>query len=137
MEPARLVEPRPPNFGGKTIIVDENLSPMVVVELERAGFRAVRVEPIGIGLPDPLIALRAARDGAIILTANTTDLNRIAGNLAGEGFAQRGARLIGVDSSLASSANRWKLIVRLINLAERFEMDPSVLEPDSPVVLRE
>jgi RHS repeat-associated protein len=60
-------------LGGRSIIVDENLSPRLVTELKNAGYK---VKTFKHGTLDPDIITYAERNNSIVLTNNIKDFNK-------------------------------------------------------------
>ncbi len=114
-------------FEGRTVLVDENLSPTLVPILRSQGFNAERVV---LEEADAIIAKQAARDGSIVLTNNLRDIEKVSG------FKRDELVVIGVESGLSSRAARVELTRQLLNLSERAALNPSVLSPGKPIILK-
>jgi len=101
-------------FGGRTVMVDENLSPTLADLLRKQGIDAI---PVARNLKDEAIIEMALRDNSIILTNNAKD------------FVGKGVSVIDVKTALSSKSARVEVARQVINLGERARVNSSFLAP--------
>jgi RHS repeat-associated protein len=110
------------NFGGRTIYVDENLSPTLVDMLGANGFNAKMITK---GEQDAVFSRQIIKGNGILLTANSSDIGTASG-------FKSGTTIINIQkNALTSKPNRVNLIRKIINLAERNKQNPEVLRQGS------
>jgi RHS repeat-associated protein len=123
-EPGGIPAARTPSrlpFGGRAVLVDEDLSPTLATMLRRRGIPATAVPR---GLKDEVIIAWAAQDNAIVLTNNAKD------------FVRQGVSVIEVRTGLAARTGRVEAVRQIINLGERARINPSFLAPGKATTIR-
>jgi RHS repeat-associated protein len=114
------------NFGGRTIYVDENLSPSLVDMLKASGFNA---KLIAKGSQDAVFSREIIKENGILVTNNISDIG------SASGFA-KGTTVIGVTGQLPSRAARIQLVKSILNLAERNKINPETLSAGKVLIIK-
>jgi hypothetical protein len=109
-------------LGGRTIVVDENLSPTIATELKNQGYN---VKTFPKGTVDADILTYAEKNNAIVLTNNIKDFNKW------------GITTMKVSENMKKTSEIGKVVQAIENLNIKSQKDPGVIEKGKNVSLAE